>query len=212
MPQHRPNMPEADDALVRSLASLHVYRYDVDAALAALNLTARAVALYHDLVAGDVRALRSLRLTVGMEEPAHADSFFYQHFSSRVSALSASTADPAQADLFWFPVSPYFLCVAAGEVQRDDLLTHTQRSLYVPCGTMWRAYAWLMGQPAWQLTSGARHVFFMNYKDRLSRAKGANLSSPAFGGDRSWRLLANSILVTAEDRLPQASFALRSGC
>ena len=162
-------------------------------------------ALLHQLQYVDRNGLlfRARRLQLGVTERMYADGFLHVHLPRRVQI----TFNPDEADYFWLPVWDYAACTVgmgkdglSGAKGRANLNSHMQQVAYGSCGAMKRLYLWLFEQPAWRRSHGADHIFFVTFKDRLTR-HGRNAHPAAGVRNASYAIVANSVFATTEDRL-----------
>lgn len=187
---------------------LRIYQYNVS--LLTFGRSEQEQADYDSIVGGKLPGHLHL-VTLGVREAMHAERFLTGNFGRRVRIVSR----PEEADLMWMPLWPYGVCTAIGELGKKQYVFHKQQSMSDVCPTMLRVYEWLYQQLPWKRSQGADHVVFANYKDRWARYTRFRNDTEFWrlwmGRQRTMHtLIANSILVTHEDRLPQ--YPHRKGC
>ncbi|KAK3264351.1 hypothetical protein CYMTET_26902 [Cymbomonas tetramitiformis] len=118
--------------------------------------------------------------------------------SVRIPLVANVTKDEEQADLFWLPIWPYGLCLAASDpdpVNSNSTAWHdTYRVLLRPCKEYLLVLNWMFRQKTWRRRTGRDHVFWANRWQFRAKWTIEEMNS------RFNYMFANSIMLATEDR------------
>lgn len=120
------------------------------------------------------------------------------HITFQIPLVANVTKDEDQADLFWLPIWPYGLCLAASDpdpVNSNSTAWHdTYRVLVRPCKEYLLVLNWMFRQKTWRRRHGRDHVFWANRWQFRAKWTIEETNS------RFIYMFANSIMLATEDR------------